>query len=162
MIRRKSRAPHRTNTSFWWRSMRVAVGMKGTRKMGCGTGEGSSTTRMEATTMGNGRTIRCMDGVNSTTREASSPTRVTGQMTSSTGTEKSTMTALSSSPKTPGSTTQTLTCLMTTGSIMRACCQEIPKKAGEKYNSPTGRSSKVTSTTTVSRASASSPRSTVS
>lgn len=140
----------------------MAVGMKGTRKTEYEMVEESSTIRMEATMTGSGRTIRCMDGANSTTREASWPTRVTGQMTSSMGTGKSTMTALSSSPRTPGSTTQTLTCLMTIGNIMRACCPGIPKKAGAKYNSPTGKSSKVTFTTTASRASASSLRSTVS
>ena len=103
------------------KNMKQGVDMKDTKRMVFDVGRGSFTTRTEAIMTANGRTTKCMDGANSIMKEENWPMKVTGQMMSFMAMEKSTMTILCQYREVWALTTQTLTCLTTTGSTMRVC-----------------------------------------
>lgn len=135
--------------NMWLSNMRQVVAMKASRVMECVTEEESSTIKMEDTMRGIGETIRWMDLVSSTTKEASWPIKATGRKMSSMVKARSTTTIPSTSLA--HSTTPTSTCLRTTGNTTRACWFTTPRRDAVESSYPTARCSRGTSTTTESK-----------
>lgn len=91
-----------------------------------------SSTKMEDITRESGKKTKCMDGENSSMRVENWLTKETGRRTSSMVLGRYT-TIIPSYSKLL-STTPTLTCSMTIGSIIKDRSSQIPKKVEEKSN----------------------------
>lgn len=135
-------------------SMKPVVATKDLKRTDSGMEEASSSIKTAATTMANGRKIKCMAGVSYTTKEGSLPTRGTGRMTSFTGTVKSTMTTQSS--WTQASIIQTSICWMISGNTTKECWPTTPRRAEVGFSSRTKKCSRATFTLTEFKGSANS------